>query len=76
MATKRPSSPLPSNSSTRRPAKGQRRTDPLAQLHAYRRRIAAQFNYDSARIIEYVTSGPLPPGTSLIYVDAAPPPHS
>jgi hypothetical protein len=54
----------------KQPAKpvSERRADPLAQLHAYRRRLAAQFHYDDARLIEYVMSGPLPPGASVLYI--------
>jgi hypothetical protein len=65
MATKRPSSPRPGNSSKRPPTEGRvrpTRYDPFADLHAYRHRLAARFNYDSLRLLEYLENKPLPPG--------------
>ncbi|MGP8245327.1 MAG: hypothetical protein ACLQVN_12515 [Bryobacteraceae bacterium] len=63
MATPRQSSSHPTNSSkpssSNRPG---RYKDPLAELHAYRRQLAARFNYDDARIIDYLNSQPLPRG--------------
>ena len=37
-------------------------TDSLADLHSYRRRLAARFNYDAARLGAYIDSLPTPPG--------------
>lgn len=65
MATKRPSSPRPGNSSKRPSTEGRvrpTRYDPFADLHAYRHRLAARFNYDSLRLFEYLENKPLPPG--------------
>jgi hypothetical protein len=65
MATKRPSLPRPGNSSKRTSSKGRvrpTRYDPFADLHAYRHRLAARFNYDNLRLLEYLENKPLPPG--------------
>ena len=43
-------------------------TDSLADLHAYRRRLAARFNYDAARVGAYIDSLPTPPGSRIIEV--------
>lgn len=65
MATRRPSSSRPANSSKRPSSEGPvrpTRYDPFADLHAYRRRLAARFNYDNLRLLEYLENKPLPPG--------------
>jgi len=65
MATKRPSSSRPASSSKRPPSKVRVRNtkhDPFADLHAYRHSLAARFNYDSLRLLEYLENKPLPPG--------------
>jgi hypothetical protein len=36
--------------------------DLFADLHAYREELAARFNYDNLRLIEYIYSQPLPRG--------------
>ena len=69
MATKRPSSRLRNNSSKRvSKAAQQASTDPLADLHSYRRRLAARFNYDAARLGAYIDSLPTPPGSRIIEI--------
>jgi len=47
-------------------ARSRAASDSLAELHAYRDRIAKRFNYDGLRILEYFRSKPLPPGMKVI----------
>ena len=42
--------------------------DRLAELHAYRSRLAKRFNYDTRRLIEYIYCQPLPPGVKVIEI--------
>jgi hypothetical protein len=72
MATKRRSLPLRSNSSEGLP-KATRRTyaaDPLADLHAYRRQLAARFHYDAAKLGAYFDSVSIPPGIRVVDLPA------
>ena len=71
MATKRPSSRLRNNSSKR--VSKTAATDSLADLHSYRRRLAARFNYDAARLGAYIDSLPTPPGSRIIEIPARKP---
>jgi hypothetical protein len=60
--SRRLSSP-PTNSSKARRAKTVcEPVDPLVDLYAYRRRLAARFDNDLQRLCEYSNSRPLPPG--------------
>jgi hypothetical protein len=70
MATKHPPSPHRTNSSTPSNRRRKPAADPLADLHRQRDRLAARFNYDDARLIEYIDSLPLPPSTQVIKLDA------
>jgi hypothetical protein len=81
MVTKRPSSRRRNNSKTgvsnarpgiraqsapKRPSRKTSPVDLLADLHAYRRRIAARFNYDAKKIGAYFDAVAIPPGLRVI----------
>jgi hypothetical protein len=40
--------------------------DPFADLHAYRHSLAARFNFDSLKLLEYLENKPLPPGFKFV----------
>jgi hypothetical protein len=62
MDMSRPLSPPLTNLSKARRAKSEKTEprDPLEELHAYRRRLAARFDNDISRLCEYLNSRPLP----------------
>ncbi|SPE31431.1 hypothetical protein SBA3_1790009 [Candidatus Sulfopaludibacter sp. SbA3] len=63
MPTSRPLSPPRTSSLKARRAKTKPEpSDPLEELHAYRKRLAARFDNDITRLCEYLNSRPLPPG--------------
>ena len=47
--------------------------DALAELHALRHEMAARFDFDDARLIAWVNSLPLPPGSRVLRIKARKP---
>ena len=72
MATNRPLSAPRSNSLPRRRSSGgrDRIIDPVADVRALRKEIAARYNYDAARMAEDAYAVPIPAGIRVIDVPA------
>lgn len=72
MATNRPLSAPRNNSLPHRPSSGgrDRIIDPVADVRALRKAIAARYNYDAARMAEDAYAVPIPAGIRVIDVPA------